>query len=190
MNLFKTPAGTTRSSFSALVFFRPTAERTWVEIREIAGDTYTGYASDGYENSTNLAAEPLLRFTQNQIEDWRIYDRAKDVTRGNFVLSFQVEKALRDRQSLRLDEEQVPFALRSLIPQAAFWGIQDDLVRAAQREKATPGRKAELVKQLRDKENAIRNWLGNYTGRFTHSPEENSFYYLLVASKELYEEAR
>jgi hypothetical protein len=143
-----------------------------------------------YENSTNLAAELLLRFTQDQIEDWRIYDRAKDVTSGNFVLAFQVEKALQDRQSLRLNEEQVPFALRSLIPQAEFWGIQDDLVRAAQLEKATPDRKAELVKQLREKESAIRNWLGNYTSRSAHSMEENSFYYLLIAGKELYEESR
>jgi hypothetical protein len=148
------------------------------------------YLSDVYENRTNPAAEPLLRFRPDQIEDWRIYDIEKEVTAGNFVLHAQLEKALQARQNIRLNQEQVPAELRGLLPQAGFWGIQDDLVRAARLAKASAGQKDELLEQVRTKESAIRKWLGNYTGKFTHSMEEECFYYLLIVNKEIHDQAR
>lgn len=177
-------------SFSVLVHFPKTAERTWIVVRDVDYDTYTGYLSDVYENSTNLTAEQLLRFNQEQIEDWRIVDSEKEITVGNFVLTAQLEKALQDRQSLRLNREQVPAALRSLIPQAEFWGIQDDLVRASRLATASLQQKDELLGHVGTKESAIQEWLVEYKSKFTHSAEEESFYYLLVANKEIRDKTR
>ncbi len=181
---FRSNSAAATYTFFTLVYFPETAERTWIVVKSIDGKDYTGYLSDTYENSTNQAAEPLLRFGQHQIEDWRIEDQANENTTGNFALNAQLEGALRDRQRVRLREELVPVALRGLIPLARFWGIPDDLVRGQQRKKASPQQRDELRLQVQGKEKIIEQWLGSYASRFNHSTEEESFYYLLIASKE------
>jgi hypothetical protein len=181
---FRSNSADAAYTFFTLVYFPETAERAWIVVKSIDGKDYTGYLGDSYENSANRAAEPLLRFGQHQVEDWRIEDLANENTTGNFALNAQLEGALRDRQRVRLREEWVPVALRGLIPLARFWGIPDDLVRGQQRKKASPQQRDALRRQVQGKEKMIEQWLGGYTSRFNHSAEEESFYYLLIASKE------
>lgn len=65
-----------------------------------------------------------------------------------------------NRPTITLDPENVPEALRVLIPYAEAWGISDDLIRGDVLDQASPEALSDLVATVGSHDEALNTWLG------------------------------
>jgi len=83
-----------------------------------------------------------------------------------------------------LDTQKVPEHLRDLLPLAAKWGIDDDIIRDDFQQKASEEEKLELQKSLNGRRQAINEWLDSF-GSGIMSQEAAAFMYMMLGLDEM-----
>jgi hypothetical protein len=84
----------------------------------------------------------------------------------------------------RLDPQQVPVNLRSLVPMAERWGIGDDIDRNDKVERVTTAERKELEMALEPHETEIKTWLDSFE-QGEMPKEAAAFMYMQLALEEI-----
>jgi hypothetical protein len=88
-----------------------------------------------------------------------------------------------NRPGIRLDPENVPEALRHLIPLAELWGVGDDLIRDDMVRRAPPSAIAELRRVIEEHDDLLDDWLAGPAAEGpTFSPEYTAFSAMRMAA--------
>jgi hypothetical protein len=117
---------------------------------------------------------------------WRI--RHPIMHHGEILLANEMQKKyglyVERYKPPKLDPDQVPEALRDLLPLAAKWGIGDDIIRSDLQSKVGMDEQRELQEALKGRSAAITRWLDSF-GTDPMSAEAGAFMYMLLGIEEM-----
>ena len=101
------------------------------------------------------------------------------------VLQEKYDLYAENRPQIQLDPEEVPSALRDLIPFAETWGIGDDIIRADFEEKSADVEKDRFRSAITGRTAEISAWLDSLPEGGPMSDEAAAFMFMLEALDEM-----